>query len=319
MKLSILDQAPISKGQSGLEALENSVQLAQTAEKWGYSRYWVAEHHGFPSLACSAPEVLLGFIGAKTKKIRIGSGAILLPYYKPYKVAEMFHMLATLMPGRIDLGIGRAPGGSAETTNALSETFLKQVWDMPALLKELLHFLDDSFPEDHKFAKVKPMPFPKIAPKPWLLGTSKKSARLAAENGMSYAFGHFMSDLRDGDFIREYKESFIPRKEGDQPEVILTVSAICAETTDQAEDLAIESYLWKLELENDEGISQQLKTRKEIIAKIKEKTLLGTLSELEVHLSQLTKLYEANEIMIVTATNQFQDRLRSYQSLAQLL
>lgn len=123
MKLSILDQAPVLSGKSAQEALKESMKLAQSGEKLGYTRYWIAEHHDFPGLASSAPEVMLGYIGANTEKIRIGAGAILLPHYKPYKVAETFNMLATLFPDRIDLGIGRAPGGSAEASIALSGNF----------------------------------------------------------------------------------------------------------------------------------------------------------------------------------------------------
>ena len=127
MKLSILDQAPISSGQTAQDALNASLKLAQAGEKLGYTRYWIAEHHDLPGLACPAPEVMLSYIGANTSSIRIGSGAVLLPHYKPFKVAEVYHMLATLFPGRIDVGIGRAPGGSAEATNALSDNF-SLVW-----------------------------------------------------------------------------------------------------------------------------------------------------------------------------------------------
>lgn len=123
MRLSILDQSPISSNQTPQEALYESMKLAQIGEKLGYTRYWIAEHHDLPGLACPAPEVMLGFIGAHTKSIRIGAGAVLLPHYKPFKVAEVYNMLATLFPGRIDVGIGRAPGGSAEVTNALSDNF----------------------------------------------------------------------------------------------------------------------------------------------------------------------------------------------------
>jgi luciferase family oxidoreductase group 1 len=214
LKLSILDQTPFLKNQTEADALRGCLKLAQEGEALGYTRYWLAEHHNFSTLACSAPEVLLGYIGAQTKSIRIGSGAVLLPHYKPYKVAEWFNTLAALFPGRVNRGIGRAPGGSAEATNALSDQFLQKVWNMPTVLKELLQFLDDDFPVDHSFTKVKARTFPEKAPIPWLLGISKKSAKLAAENGMAYAFGLFMSDLEETDFIKEYKRKFTPRIKG---------------------------------------------------------------------------------------------------------
>src|SRR3954454_8929241 len=164
MRLSILDQSPISSNQTAQEALTESVKLAQAGEGLGYTRYWIAEHHDLPGLACSAPEVMLSYIGANTSTIRIGSGAVLLPHYKPYKVAEVYNMLATLFPGRIDVGIGRAPGGSAEASNALSDNFLQQVWNMPNSVKDLLYFLDNKIPTEHQHAKVSASPVPKVAP-----------------------------------------------------------------------------------------------------------------------------------------------------------
>lgn len=145
MRLSILDQSPISAGKTAKEALAASVALAQTAEKLGYTRYWIAEHHDMDGLACPSPDVMLGVIGAQTEKIIIGAGAVLLPHYKPFRVAEKYNLLATLFPGRIDLGIGRAPGGSAEATMALSDNFLEEVRKMPSTLDQLLNFLYGTF------------------------------------------------------------------------------------------------------------------------------------------------------------------------------
>ena len=191
MRLSILDQSPISSNQTPYDALNGSMKLAQAGEALGYTRYWIAEHHDLPGLACSAPEVMLSYIGANTNRIRIGSGAVLLPHYRPFKVAEIFNMLATLFPNRIDIGIGRAQGGSAEAANALSANFLQSVRNFPTLVRELLHFIDDDFPADSEYSKVSASPIPENPPVPWLLGTSKKSALLAAENGMPYTFRSF--------------------------------------------------------------------------------------------------------------------------------
>ena len=328
MKLSILDQSPISSNQTAKEALHESMKLAQAGESLGYSRYWIAEHHDLPGLACSAPEVMLSYIGANTNRIRIGSGAVLLPHYKPYKVAEVYNMLATLFPDRIDIGIGRAPGGSAEATNALSDNFLQQVWDMPNLVNELLHFLDDDFPEDHEYSKVTASPLPEIPPVPWMLGTSKKSALLAAKNGLAYAFGKFMSDNDGASIIQEYMDSFIPRKRGRPPTVILTVSAICAETNEQAEELALSSLIWSLLKEKGGGHHgvpsiQEAKqyvlnqTEKTTLHKMKQNMIIGDPHVVKQKLNELQVLYKADEIMIVTITHSPKDRIQSYQLIAE--
>ena len=322
MKLSILDQSPISSNQTAKEALTESMKLAQAGEKLGYYRYWIAEHHDLPGLACSAPEVLLSYIGAHTNKIRIGSGAVLLPYYKPYKVAEVFNTLATLFPNRIDIGIGRAPGGSAESSNALSDNFLQQVWNMPNLVKELLQFLDNQVP------KVTASPLPEIAPVPWILGTSKKSALFAAENGLAYVFGKFMSDNDGASIIQKYRDSFIPRKQGDRPTVILTVSAICAETNERAEEIALSSLIWSLLKEKGErnhGVPsiEEAKeyvldqTDKTTLDKMKQNMIIGNPHVVKQKLNELQTLYGVDEIMIVTITHSPQDRVMSYQLIAE--
>ncbi|MEH7391794.1 LLM class flavin-dependent oxidoreductase [Bacillus sp. JJ1474] len=328
MKLSILDQSPISSNQTAKEALNESMKLAQAGEKLGYSRYWIAEHHDLPGLACSAPEVLLSYIGANTNRIRIGSGAVLLPYYKPYKVAEVYNTLATLFSNRIDIGIGRAPGGSAEAANALSDNFLQQVWNMSNTVNDLLHFVDDNFPEDHKYAKVTASPLPEISPEPWILGTSKKSALFAAEKGLPYAFGKFMSDNDGPSIIQEYINSFTPRKVGQHPKVILTVSAICAETNELAEEIVLSSLIWSLQKEKGEGhISipsiQEAKqyeldqTEKTTLYKIKQNMIIGNPQVVKQKLCELQAQYNANEIMIVTITYSPKDRIRSYQLIAE--
>lgn len=327
MQLSILDQAPISANQTPQDALIESMKLAQAGERFGYTRYWIAEHHDLSGLACPAPEVMLGYIGAHTKSIRIGSGAVLLPHYKPYKIAEVYNMLATLFPNRIDIGIGRAPGGSAEATNALSENFLKQVWKMPELIDMLLHFIYDDFPDDHEFAKVKAAPIPPTPPIPWLLGTSKKSAILAAEKGLAYTFGLFMSDNDGAEIVREYINNFTPRIEGDKPHVILTVSAICAETKKEAEEIALSSYVWSKQREKREGKAgvPSISVAKEYFKqenlyegfeKMKRKIIIGNPIEVKDKLQELALTYKADEIMIVTITYSPEDRLNSYELIA---
>lgn len=327
MKLSILDQSPISANQTAKDALNTSLELARTGEVLGFTRYWIAEHHNLTGLACSAPEVMLAYIGAQTTSIRIGSGAVLLPHYKPFKIAEIFNMLATLFPNRIDIGIGRAPGGSAEVTNALSDNFLQNVWNMPSLVKELLLFLDDDFPLVNQYAKVSATPLPEVAPMPWLLGTSEKSAILAAENGMAYTFGQFMSDKDGSAIVKKYVESFKPRKQGQTPQVMVTVSAFCAETTEEAEDIALSSLIWSLRKEGNErqkGIPsiQEAKAyklnvkEKEMVRKMKQNIIIGNPQVVKQKLTEIQAKYKADEIMINTNTYFPKDRIRSYELIA---
>ncbi|MBP3040949.1 LLM class flavin-dependent oxidoreductase [Bacillaceae bacterium Marseille-Q3522] len=327
MKLSILDQAPISANQSAKDALAASMKLAQAGEAFGYSRFWIAEHHDLLGLACSAPEVVLSWIGANTNRIRIGSGAVLLPHYRPYKVAEVYNTLAVLFPGRIDVGIGRAPGGSAEATEALSNNFLQQVWNMPSLVKELLNFFDDTFTPENKYAKLSASPLPETAPVPWLLGTGKKSALLAAEYGLSYAFGQFMSGNDGKAIIQHYLENFKPRKDAQTPYVIVTVSAFCAETTEKAEEMALSSFIWGLRREKGERKpyvpsieeAKRYKLSKDEKAKWeqkKQKLIIGNPQDVKKKLEALQTQYQADELMIVTITYSPKDKIRSYELIA---
>ncbi|MCP8970380.1 LLM class flavin-dependent oxidoreductase [Ectobacillus ponti] len=328
MKLGMLDQSPIPAGQTAREALVASARLAQLGEELGYTRYWIAEHHDLQGLASSVPEVMLGYIGAQTKSIRIGSGAVLLPHYRPYKVAETYNLLATLFPGRIDIGIGRAPGGSAEATTALSGRFLEEVWKLPDSIRELLHFLHGDFPEDHLYAKVKAAPVPDIPPEPWLLGTSGKSAKLAAELGISYAFGQFMSDKNGADLLRMYHESFQGGR-GARPQSLLTVSVICAETAERAEEIAASSLLWRVLQAKGEGSGvpsiEEAKLypyspeEQSMVQQMKESMLIGDPQTVKKQLLSLREASGADEMMMVTITHDFADRLQSYRLLAREL
>ncbi|MEB1808532.1 MAG: LLM class flavin-dependent oxidoreductase [Bacillaceae bacterium] len=327
MNLSILDQAPISSGLTASEALQASIKLAQAGEGFGYKRYWIAEHHDFSGLSCSAPEVMLAAIGANTSNIRMGAGAILLPHYKPYKVAEVFNMLATLYPGRIDLGIGRAPGGSAEVTMALSNNFLQQVYKLPESVQELFQFLYRDFPDDHMYANISAAPLPNTPPQPWILGTSGKSAKLAAEQGAAYAFGHFMSEKEGPEIVKTYLDHFKARRTLQKPQTIIAASVICAETTAKAEELATSSLLWKIQLGKGEGTlgvpsieeaRNYIYTNEEMTAieKMKQKMIIGNPQYVKEQLLELQSIYCADEIMMVTITHSYEDRIRSYELIA---
>lgn len=329
MKVSILDQAPIRTGETAREALDNAVRLAQHGEALGYTRYWIAEHHDFPGLACPAPEIMISAIGAQTRRIRLGAGAILLPHYRPYKVAETFHLLATLYPDRVDLGIGRAPGGSAEAAIALSGNYLQQVRELPDKLEELLHFLRKTFPAGHLYRNLDAAPVPAVPPQLWLLGTSEKSARLAAEMGMSYAFGHFMSEKDGPALLATYRQEQRRTNQVAEANTLVAVAAVCAETTAEAEEIAESQLLWRILQEKgiNEGIPSSSLVRRydysaEDQAKIeqmKEKMIIGNPLEVRDRLRGLKELYQTEEVMINTITDRLEDRLKSYQLIAEAL
>ncbi|MBS2969202.1 LLM class flavin-dependent oxidoreductase [Metabacillus sp. KIGAM252] len=326
MKLSILDQSPLSSGKTPKEALEASLRLAQAGERLGYKRYWIAEHHDFSGLTSSAPEVMLGFIGGHTRSIRLGAGAILLPHYKPYKIAETFNLLSTLFTDRIDLGIGRSPGGSAEAASALSGNFLNNVKQFPDTFKELLHFLRNDFPDDHMYSAVKPSPVPPSPPQVHVLGTSSKSALLAAANGTGYVFGQFMGS-KEPAIVRQYKEAFMPSSHLPAPKVILAAAAICAETAEDAEKIAYSSQVWHLMLAKGEGkkgvpsfeeAHAYILTadEEEMLKKIKSQQIVGTPSAVKKKLEKLAIEYGAGEVMIISITHKEEDKIRSYELIA---
>lgn len=321
MKLSILDQVPVFKGASAKEAITATLELAEMADQLGFARYWVAEHHDMKSFACPAPDIILGLIGSQTEKIKIGAGAVLLPHYRPFHIAERYNLLATLYPKRIDVGIGRAPGGSAEATIALSGNFLKNVRNVSADIDELVAFFNQTFAKDHLYAKIAPTPVPNYPPDLWLLGTSEKSAKLAAEKDMSYVFGHFMTEKDGPAIVKQYRQQA-------KGKVIVAVSVICAETYEQAKKLAEMALFENVELEKglkrlyptatqrtmepnisnkDEALSQKRKTP----------FVFGNPLQVYEQLQALQAIYQADEIMILTNIPDYELRRNSYQFIAQ--
>jgi luciferase family oxidoreductase group 1 len=238
-RLSVLDQSPISQGSSGAQALANTLDLARLADRLGYHRYWVAEHHGGPMLAGPSPEALIGPIAAATTRIRVGSGGVMLPHYSPLKVAETFSVLAGLFPGRIDLALGRAAGTDPMTMYALQRDRRQaSPDDFPEQLVELLGYLDDRLPPDHPFARLaKTLPGRPERPEPWLLGSSAQSALWAAELGLPYAFADFINP-RGAEIAALYRERFAEHEHaGVSPRTAVGVWVICAEDDEQARRL----------------------------------------------------------------------------------
>lgn len=318
MKLSILDQAPVSENMSVSEALHNSVKLAVLGDELGYTRFWLAEHHGMTGLSSSAPEVTLGGIGMLTKNIRLGSGATLLPYYKPYKIAEVFNTLGTLYGDRIDIGIGRAPGGNNKASEALSDNYLQHVFQMPALVSELKGLVDNTDKD------LQAIPVPDRPPQLWMLGTSEKSAMFARDNNMNYCFGKFMSSSDAQAVLNTY------RAHGQSGEMIVTVNVYCHEDDEVARKLAyhyaVNQALKSTDraykgVPNPETIAgvQLTESESREAEKILSNLIIGTPAKVKEELTSLGEIYQVDEFMIVTITHNIEDKLNSYRLLADCL
>ena len=323
---SILDQAPISEGMTGAEALQNSMDLARFAETLGYERYWVAEHHGTPSLACASPEALIGPIAATTSRIRVGSGGVMLPHYSPLKVAETFTMLAGIAPGRIDLGIGRAAGTDPVTTFALQRDRRQAAPDdFPAQLFELAAYLDDDMPADHPFARLTLLPGRPQTPELWLLGSSPQSGIWAAEMGLPYAFADFINP-NGAEIVANYRQQFEPSKRLARPRVIAAIWALCADTDEEARRLSASSRMmftlfFRGQLIQIPPVDKALQFLAEQPPaddplRGRRRTIVGSPSTVREGIEDAIREYHADEVMIVTITYSHRDRRRSYELIA---
>ncbi len=325
MKLSVLDQSPLRKGGSAEQAFSETLALAKFVEALGYERFWVSEHHGTDALAGSAPEVLLGALGASTDRIRIGSGGIMLPHYTPYKVAELAATLSALNPGRIDLGIGRAPGTDMVTARLLAQNGQPDFSRFPKQTEQLQNILNDK----HFQPKLRPQ-----AQSPadlWMLGSSPDSAALAGQLGLPYNFALFINPAMDGRILEYYRHSFqsddAPGRIA-SPHSCLTVNVLVADTEEQAHYLArsrLVSYLKFISGKSDtevchpdEAALYPLSPQEEAFAEQRmASSAIGTPEQVKEKLLSLAKEYGADELMIVTICYDFEDRKRSYQLLAE--
>jgi len=326
MRLSILDQSPIISGHAPAQAVAATLELAQAAEELGYHRYWLAEHHSLAALADPCPEILATRVAAATSRIRVGTGGVLLPYYSPFKIAEQFRMLEALYPGRIDLGIGRAPGGDPTTALAMGEGRYPGAEQFPDQVQYLVAYLDDALPADHPFAKVKAQPGGDTAPEVWLLGSSDYSGALAAQLGLRFAFAHFISADGGDVVMRDYKRKFQPSARESAPCALLTVFAICAESDAEAERRAAAIDLRRLNM--DYGINSQVPSQREAetraytevekarIAHNRRRVVLGAPDKVKARLMELAVQYEADELQVITITGDYRTRLESYRLLA---
>ncbi|MGG0026880.1 LLM class flavin-dependent oxidoreductase [Bacillus safensis] len=327
MKLSILDQSPLIGDATPAEALKQTVELAKQAEKWGYHRFWVSEHHFSNRLAGSSPEVLLGHLSAVTSHIRIGSGGVMLPHYSAYKVAENFRVLEALAPGRIDLGIGRAPGGMPISSIALHHGERKRLGDQYSeQVEELKVYLHDLADEFYPLPHLTASPKVETAPEVWMLGSSGGSARLAAKAGAGYTFALFINGEGGEDSVAQYINRFEPSVFGDEPRVSLAVFVLCAETEEQAEKLAVSLDLSLLaneqglnlsrfpSYEEAQGYSYSPYEQKRVTAN-RQRMVVGTPESVKKQLTTLAKAYRTDELIAVTITHDMQDRLTSYRLL----
>ncbi|MBS1869475.1 MAG: LLM class flavin-dependent oxidoreductase [Actinobacteria bacterium] len=328
MRLSVLDQSPIAHGATGADALRNTLELARLADRLGYHRYWVAEHHGGPMLACASPEVLIGPIAAATERIRVGSGGVMLPHYSPLKVAESFSMLAALAPGRIDLGIGRAPGTDARTMLALQRDRRQAAPDdFPQQLAELLAYLDGELPAGHPFAGLaRVLPGRPETLVPWLLGSSSQSGLWAAELGLPYAFADFIS-AQGAPIAQDYRRRFQPSARLEDPQVAVAVWAIAAETEEEALRLGASGKMAFTLLRRGQLVpvppvetAVAFLEREGIALDHRghgRRTILGTPEQVRAEIEQVARDYGAQEAIVVSIVHSHAARMRSYELIAE--
>jgi luciferase family oxidoreductase group 1 len=324
--LSVLDQSPIAQGQSAADALANTLDLARLCDDLGYHRYWLAEHHASPGLAGVAPEALIGPVALATKRMRIGSGGIMLPHYSPFKVTETFRMLSALAPGRIDLGLGRAPGSDQRTAFALQRDRSRHmpVDDFPNNLAEIMAYLGDGLPADHPFAALRDT-LPSGhggSPDLWLLGSSSDSAIWAAEAGLPYCIADFINS--DAVPLADlYRQRFRPSRWLERPYVMVATWTIAAEDHEQAERHSLPAVMMFAHLVRGELIAvPSVETavawvKEQGASKRRRRTTIGSPREVRESFDNVAELYQADELMLVNIMPDHHARRMSYQLVAQ--
>ena len=328
MRLGILDQSPVRSGGTPADAIHETLDLARLADRLGYHRYWLAEHHSSAGLAGSSPEVLIARVAALTSGLRVGSGGIMLSHYSPLKVAESFRVLETLFPGRIDLGLGRAPGSDPLTARALRHgPGALGLEHFPNQIADLIGFVTGDLPTDHPFARVRAMPTGPTAPEMWLLGSSGDSAAYAAHLGTAFSFAHFINDEGGPEFMREYRENFRPSSSLAAPWSSVAVFALCADTDADARRLAQSRQLFLARLytgrpgpypsvEEAEAYpytSQELT----VVRRVGQRMVVGTPESVRERLLALAGAYGADELVVVAITHSPKARFHSYELLAE--
>ena len=328
LPLSVLDLVPLLRGSTSTAALAASTALAQAVERFGYTRVWYAEHHNLPGIGATTPELMIAHVGAQTSRIRLGAGGVMLPNHSPLKVAESYRLLEALHPGRIDLGIGRAPGTDALTALALrrsrqglaADDFVEQ-------LAELVAFGEGSLPSSHRFASIRAMPDDVPLPPVWLLGSGDFSAKLAAELGLGFAFaGHFSPEAPDAP-MRVYRDRFIAKGTLTAPRAMLAVSVFCADTEAAARRMASSMLASFVELRTgrpgrlsspEEAIARTYTAEERAIAEFYGRLqIVGTPEQVRPRIEALAARTGADEVMIATHSYDVAARVRSFELVAQ--
>jgi luciferase family oxidoreductase group 1 len=326
--LSILDLSPVTTAISGAQALRNSLDLARFADRLGFARYWVAEHHNLPNIASSAPEIMIGQIAAVTARMRVGSGGVMLPNHAPLTVAERFKVLEALFPGRIDLGIGRAPGTDPVTSYAL-----RRRQDDPAAddfldrFQELLLFEQGGFPESHPFRRIQAMPSDVALPPIYLLGSSGYSAQLAAHVGAGFSFAHHFSDFDPVGPMTTYRTQFKPSATRAEPHAILAVHAVCADTDAEADRLAAsvdlnfarrrQGQFLPIPSPEEAAAHDYSPTDRAWVAQNRARLIVGGKDKVMAHLEPLIAATQADEVMVTSMIFDHEARKHGYALIAE--
>lgn len=331
--LSVLDLSPVLSGGTAGEALRNSIDLARHSEALGLQRYWVAEHHNAGAFACSTPEVLIGQIAAATQSIRVGAGGVMLPNHTPLKVAETFRVLHALFPGRIDLGLGRAPGTDPRTAAELRRSRAAVAADdFPERLDALLRYLDDDGPPRNGFTgTVRAIPLRVPSPEMWVLGSSEEGGGvLAARRGMGFAFAHHINPGDSVRALRRYRENFVPSTHRREPWAILALGVVCAETDAEARELGRSGELAMVRFLQgmrdgplptvEEALAHVFDAHEEALRLGRgEHVLIGNPRSVADRVRQLVTETQADEVMVLTHVHDHRARKRSNELLAEAL
>jgi luciferase family oxidoreductase group 1 len=327
MKWSVLDQSPTSAGSAQDVAIRESIALAQHCDRLGYERYWVSEHHNSGSIVGTAPEILIAAVAATTRRIRVGSAGVMLPHYSALKVAEQFRVLEAIAPGRIDLGVGRAPGSDGLTAHALNP-HSHGAEEFPRQVQELQHWVSGiELPAGHPYRSIMALPRGSSSPQLWILGSSNYGAQLAAHFGLPYAYAYFFTE---GAGVEEalslYRRNYRPTERYPHPQATICVWALAADTESEARHLLKTREYWRagfekglrLPLESPEQAAAYPYSDAErvMIEKLRAKAMVGDAAQVADRLNALARKLELHEIVINTWTFEEAARRHSYQLLA---
>jgi len=329
MRLSVLDQAPVTIGNTATNALKNAEELAILADELGYYRMWMAEHHGTNRFASSAPEVTAAHLAAKTRDIRIGTGGVMMMHYSPLKMAEVFKTLSAFSPGRIDFGVGRAPGGDSQSIYALSEGRQPMLNNMYEKFATALKLINDEVPDDSLYNKTLATPSEIVLPEAWLLGSSGNSAVQAGRLGVGYSFVQFFMGGLSKDILASYRENFSPSVFLEKPEIKVSYLVTVAETKDEAEYEALPqdiARLWMAKGHIGQVLSpeaaqdyQLTEMDRMTIEENRKKHLVGAAKDIAITLQEEQDYYGFDEAMICSIPHSQEKRLNVYRLLAREL